>query len=457
MQSLVDSSVFGALGGKKSKNEKARGGIRRSGAVTKRDAAQESPSSSKPLSTPKIALGLPGKQKGKQKGKTPQQTIAEEEDWPFRDFLQSGSESSPPISPLLSPVSSPSTTFSKYVDAPVDERDEIIEALTSTLENELYSKTKARWGLNEDYLEELDTIAPSILQEKFHDKITAISTKFFPKSITWKILSSQLAPRINNLGKMSYFPDGVKLPCTLETWDAVQQHPDMTSSLFVEGVISNTLAYGMGNAPVFQAEGLLGIDLGIFHYHCKAIHPGGPQGAEWTALTLQMIEKMLQVSNEADSKQKEFSDIKPIERSNRTRKLVWTLMDTLRILREAVQMPFGTKEWDTLQEMTQDLVSETFKLSIQWHSKPLSFGQHGMSWFSQKTIQNCSKILGYNLDNESTILNWEDRFYGQEKNVIAVISPMFFREEWDGLGEAQSRVRIWKVPRLLVIPQLSTT
>ncbi|KAF3211152.1 hypothetical protein TWF106_010290 [Orbilia oligospora] len=436
MQSLVDSSVFGALGGKKSKNEKARGGIRRSGAVTKRDAAQEPPSSSKPLSTPKIAVGLPGKPKGKQKGKKPQQTIAEEEDWPFRDFLQSGSESSPPISPLLSPVSSPSTTFSKYVDAPVDERDEIIEALTSTLENELYSKTKARWGLNENYLEELDTIAPSILQEKFHDKITAISTKFFPKSITWKILSSQLAPRINNLGKMSYFPDGVKLPCTLETWDAVQQHPDMTSSLFVEGVISNTLAYGMGNAPVFQAEGLLGIDLGIFHYHCKAIHPGGPQGAEWTALTLQMIEKMLQVSNEADSKQKEFSDIKPIERSNRTRKLVWTLMDTLRILREAVQMPFGTKEWDTLQEMTQDLVSEAFKLSIQWHSKPLSFGQH---------------------DDESTILNWEDRFYGQEKNVIAVISPMFFREEWDGLGEAQSRVRIWKIPRLLVIPQLSTT
>ncbi|EGX52393.1 hypothetical protein AOL_s00043g182 [Orbilia oligospora ATCC 24927] len=437
MQNLVDSSVFGALGGKKSQNQKAPGGIRRSGAVAKRDSAQESPSSSKSLSTPNVAIEVPGKGKGK--GKQPQQTIAEEEDWPFRDFLQSGSESSPPISPLLSPVSSPSTTTSKYVDAPVDERDEIIEALTSTLENELYSKTKARWGLNEDYLEELDTIAPSILQEKFHDKITAISTKFFPKSITWKILSSQLAPRIKNLKNMSYFPDGVKLPCTPETWDAVQQHPDMTSSLFVEGIISNTLAYRMGDAPVFQAEGLLGIDLGIFHYHCKAIYPGGPQGAEWTALTLQMIEKMLQVSNEADFKQKKISDIKTVEQSNQTRKF--------------------TKEWDTLQEMAQDLVSEAFKLSIQWHSKPLSFGQHGMSWFSHRTIQKCSKILGYNLDDESTILNWEERFYGQEKNVIAVISPMFFREEWDGLGKAQSRVRVWKEPRLLVTgtPRLGIT
>ncbi|KAK6518320.1 hypothetical protein TWF506_005480 [Arthrobotrys conoides] len=447
MEYLIDSSVHeAAMAGKKSTNPKPREKIRRSGAISKRDAAQLSSSSSNSLSTPNPSIQESKKNQGKQLT----QTFPEDKNRLSRNILLSSPQSSPPVSSPLSPLLPPTMIPSRYVAAPADERDEIIEALASELETEQYFKTKARWELNDDYLEELDTIAPSILQEKFHDKITAISEKFFSRSIAWELLGSCLAPRIKNTTKM-FFPEFIRLPCTPETWDAVQQHPDMTSALFIEGILSNSLAYQMCDSPVYQAEGSLAIVLGMFHNHCKRVSPGGPQGAEWMALTLQMIDTMLH-SNETDPRRQTFPDIKSVEKSSQARKLIWALIDALRILREAVKMPFDQKEWNALEEMTQDLVYDAFRLSIQWHSRPLAFGHHGMTWFSQNTLQSCSDTLGCELDNEDAIWNWEEGHKYQKKKVIAVISPMFFREEWKCLQNTRSRLKVWKEPKLFVAP-----
>ncbi|KAK6501255.1 hypothetical protein TWF481_009096 [Arthrobotrys musiformis] len=439
MQNLVDMSIMGER-----KPTGPRAQLRRSGAVAKRDPAQMSSTSSDPLRTQHINTQGTGLIK---------QPI-DDENWPLRDTLPPSPTRSPPPPPPSRPSPIPfDGRRSNYVDAPADERDEIIEALTAELEHEQYLKTKSRWELNEDYLEELDLIAPQTLQETFHAKITLISEKFFPKNISWQLLGARLAPRIKNLRTKVYFPESIKLPCTPETWDAVQNHPDMTSALFVEGIIANTVAYHMCDCPTFQAEGALAMKLDAFYHYCEEINPGGTQGAEWMALTLQMIHKMLHPdeTNPSRTQPPQFSDIKPIEKSTQTKNLMWALTDTLRILREAVNMPFGASEWTSLINMTQDLVSEAFKLSVSWHSKPLLFKQYGMSWFSSEDLQGCSDSLGFDLDDKEAVLNFGEG-NGKEQHVIAVIYPALLREEWQVPGEARQQPKVWAKPKLLVAP-----
>ncbi|KAK6532391.1 hypothetical protein TWF281_006580 [Arthrobotrys megalospora] len=438
MQSLVNLSILGERNPTGSKAQ-----TRRLGTLEKHESAQASPSSNS-LSTQETST------RENEKGKL----VIEDENWPLKDHSPASLER--PLPPIPPPSRIPPHPYddplSNYVNAPADERDDIIEALTYELEHEQYLKTKTRWELNDDYLEELDSIAPTILQEIFHNKITAISKKFFPGSISWELLGTRLAPRMKNLENVAYFPEPIKLPITTTTWDAVQQHPDMTSALFVEGIISNTIAYYMCYFPISQAEGELAACLEKFYRYCQVMNRGGRQGPEWLALTLQMMHNMLypDVTEPTKGHRTLFNDIKTVEESSRTRSLMWALTDTLRILREAVGMPFGTEEWTELVDMTTDLVTEAFKLSAQWHSKPLGFNQHGMAWFRSRSLRICSDTLNLDLDDKETVLNWDEADNGEEHHVIAVISPILFRAEWGKIGEEQAK--IWMKPRLLVAP-----
>ncbi|KAK6357991.1 hypothetical protein TWF730_007345 [Orbilia blumenaviensis] len=451
MQSLVSLSM---LGERKNANSKNR--TRRLGLVERNEPPQEKhPPQPPPKSLDHDGLGIATKSSETYTGGWP----VHDENWPLKGSSPAERET-PPLSTSAAklPQSHPMEQTSFYIDGPADERDEIIEALVSELDHEQYLKRKIRWEFNEKYLEELDAIAPTVLQESFHDKITTISEKFFPESISWEFFGTRFALKIKNHNEMKYFSDSItiKLPCTLQTWDAVRQHPAMTAALFIEGIISNTVAHHMCDCPTFQAEGDLAKALGTFYRNCQDINPGGYEGAEWMALTLQMMHKML-YPGVADGKTRSlpvFPEVKIIENSIWTQTMVWALTDTLRLIREAVDMPFETEEWKSLQEMIRDLVIEAFNLSVQWHSKPLSFKQDGISFFSKMTLQGCSDFLNVKLNNEESILNWPPKVAGgsQGQHVIAVISPILYRKQWKRAGKVRWQVKVWTKPKLLVAP-----
>ncbi|KAK6347915.1 hypothetical protein TWF718_005735 [Orbilia javanica] len=438
MQSLVDLSI---LGERKATSSKTK--PRRSSPFSRQDLVQASLSSPESRRAEPIdIIGVCDQKEG----------LITDENWPLRENVPASPERPlpplPPSRPSPHPYDEP---LSNYVNAPADKRDEIIEALVSELEDEQYLGTKTRWEVSEDHLEELDAVAPSILQEIFHDKISALSEKFFPRNVSWALLATRLTPAIKRLNKMKYFSEPIKLPCTPETWDAVRNHPQMTSALFVEGIISNTLAYHMCSCPIFQVEDELATQLGVFYRYCKGIDQLGPQSAEWMALTLQMIQQMLN-PDETDPKKRlrnSPAGISTVEGSSQTRTVMWALTDTFRILREAVRMPFGTEEWRKLVDTTQDLVSEAFKLSVQWHSKPLAFKQYGMTWFWKKPLQICSDSLSF---DEETIINWGETDPSQKQHVAAVISPVLLRGQWTKPGEDREQVKVWMKPRLLIAP-----
>ncbi|KAK6543454.1 hypothetical protein TWF694_000200 [Orbilia ellipsospora] len=345
----------------------------------------------------------------------------------------------------------PDTNTSKYVDAPADDRDDIIEALVWELEHEKHLKTKARWDINDDYLAELDSFAPETLFETFHVPIQAISTKFFPPNISWQVLSTRISTRTENLTKSKkYFPPFIKLPCASETWLEVVNHPNMTCALFLEGVISNTLANKMCHCPALQAEGDLASHLDTFYYHCMSLGPGTRDAAEWMALTLQMMHKMVYPdrSNPRYMYQAEIPEIKPIEESTHTKDIISALVETVKILREAVNMPLPPSESDELKEMVTELVVANFRLSVEWHKKPLAFKQQGPMWHLRTPVRDDGEFM--DIKDESIFINPEGLDKSGLNHVIAVITPTLLREEWDKTENRWWQGKIWVQPKLLV-------
>ncbi|KAF3916335.1 hypothetical protein ABW21_db0204816 [Orbilia brochopaga] len=326
--------------------------------------------------------------------------------------------------------------MSKYVDAPADERDDIIAALAWEQEHERHLKTKARWEMNDEYLGELDTIAPSMLHETFHKPIVALSEKYFSKGLK---------------EARKYFPAFVKLPCMPETWETLTTHPTMTSPLFIEAVIANTLATQMCHCPALQAEGDLASHLDEFYYHCMSIGPGSLDAAEWMALTLQMMHKMLYPdrTNPRYKYQTKIPQVATVEESVQTRDIIWALCDTLRLLRAASGVPLTAEESEALLKSMTELVVENFKSAVEWHMKPLAFRQQGPSWHLRQSITAEDEI--YDLDDPEVFLNaLEDSTIPH--HVVAVISPTLLREEWDKPDNAWWQGRVWMKPRLLIAP-----
>ncbi|KAF3910369.1 hypothetical protein ABW20_dc0100736 [Dactylellina cionopaga] len=347
------------------------------------------------------------------------------------------------------PIENPS----RYVDGPADERDEIIEAMAWELEHEQHLKTKARWDINDEYLAELDGIASQTLQETFHGPIVSISEKVFPQNIDWKLLATRLSGRTDNLKTArKYFPPFIKLPCVPETWGEIVAHPDMTSALFVEGILANTLANQICHCPALQADGELAGYLDTFYYHCMSIGPGSRDAAEWMALTLQMMHKMIYPdrTNPRYKHQPDIPDIKPIEESLQTRDIICALSDTLRLLREAVSMPFTIDEWNEVTNLITDLVVANFRLSVEWHQKPLAFKQQSTAWYTRISAESGGVFC--DLEDEGQFLNSGVIDKSWEHHVIAVITPRFLREEWDKPNNAWWEGKVWMKPKLLIAP-----
>ncbi|EPS43605.1 hypothetical protein H072_2447 [Dactylellina haptotyla CBS 200.50] len=347
----------------------------------------------------------------------------------------------------------PNLPQSKFVDGPVDERDEIIEALSWELEHEHHLKTKARWDMNDEYLAELDTFAPETLAENFHDKILKISERFFPQSIMWRIMANRIGINTKKLVlAKKWFPAFIKLPCTPETWPRVISHPDMTCALFVEGVIANTLATQMCHCPALQAEGDLASYLDTFYYHCMSIGPGTLDAAEWMALTLQLMKKMTSPdrTNPRYRYQADIPEIKTVEESVQTKDIIWALCETIRMLRDCVTQPLTASESKELNDMVTDLVVTNFKLSVEWHMKPLAFKQQGPAWHLRSVADGDDKNL--DMDDESLFVNADTMDPTQDQQIVAVISPTLLREEWDKPEKMWWQGQIWMKPRLLAAP-----
>ncbi|KAJ6262975.1 hypothetical protein Dda_1533 [Drechslerella dactyloides] len=357
--------------------------------------------------------------------------------------------SSPPPGPFRG---STVPTISKYVDAPADERDDIIAALAWEQQHERHLKAKARWEMNDEYLEELDSIAPTMLYDTFHEPIVALSEKYFSK-VSWRLLASRITNRTKGLTEArKYFPAFVKLPCIPETWDTLAAHSSMSSPLFIEAIISNTLATQMCHCPALQAEGDLAAYLDTFYYQCMSIGPGTLDAAEWMAVTLQMMHKMLYPdrTNPRYKYQAKIPEVKPIEESAQTRDIVWALCDTLRLLRAAVGAPLSTSESEDLLKSMTDIVVKNFKLSVEWHMKPLAFRQQGPAWHLRQSVEPKSGM--YDFDDPEAFLNDEPVDPTVIHHVIAVISPTLLREEWDKPDNPWWQGKVWMKPRLLIAP-----
>ncbi|KAK6341569.1 hypothetical protein TWF696_008641 [Orbilia brochopaga] len=362
---------------------------------------------------------------------------------------------SPPLpsgSPALGTSSeNAGPTMSKYVDAPADERDEIIAALAWEQLHERHLKTKARWEMNDEYLEELDAIAPSMLHDSFHAPIVALSEKYF-SSVSWRTLASRITNRTKGLREArKYFPAFIKLPCIPETWEALAAHSSMTSPLLIEAIIANTLATQMCHCPALQAEGDLASYLDKFYYQCMSIGPGSLDAAEWMALTLQMMHKMLHPdrTNPRYKYQTKIPEVKTIEDSAQTRDLVWALCDTMRLLRAASGAPLSANESEELLKSMTDIVVNNFKLVVEWHMKPLAFRQQGPAWHMRQLVRANTDM--YDFDDPEVFL---DGLVDPNvtHHVIAVISPTLLREEWDKPDNAWWQGKVWMKPRLLVAP-----